>query len=297
MAGLYADAPGLKMQYDLDGSAGFSALGAAGAINVLSATDLAQFNDETDNNVVSGLLNGFYYLQGIIFPELRDIVAFGYRQTMSDNAYAVQTSADTTNGEDGSWTTRETIDAGGATTSFAAVSPTFRTLFRGTGGVADATLPYNGVKSIRFLGNNSNAHGNNISSSLHLYGTPSAGLALDRLRIWHATLDQAMGAAGLDYGDFGRGGTIDRTFRIKNNSSSLTANSIVLSIGALTDASPTVLGQQTISQGGAFATTQNIGALAPGAISAVCTLRIASTSSTVLGAWRQRLIATAGSWT
>lgn len=294
MAGSYADAPGFKMPYDVDGSAGFASTG--GTPSAMTGTELANFNDETASNGAGGALNGIFIYQGIIFPQLRDIYGFGFHQGMTNSAITtVQTSTDTTTGMDGTWTTR--VSNYPQASEFSAGAPAFRTTYRGTGGVAEASLPYLGVKAIRFVGNGNNNNGNNVASDLHLYGNIASGQSLDRLRLWHATLDQEIAAGGLDYGDFGRGGSIDRTFRVKNNSSSLTANSILLSLTALTDTSPTVLGQMSISQGGSFASTQNIGNLAPSAISAVCTLRIASTSSTILGPWRQRLIATAGSWT
>lgn len=289
MAGFYPDAPAPKMQYDLDGTSAFYS--TSGGAPVVADGDRATWNDETSQN---GNMVGLRQYVGLIFPELRDIIAYGFRQQMTNGVvHNVQTSTDTTNGIDGTWTTRETISG----QAFSAGTPSFRTTYYGPGGIAAGAVPFNGVKAIRFVNTNmGNNNGNATPGDLHLYGNITSGQSLDRLRIWHPTLDQELTAAGFDFGDFGRGGTIDRTFRVKNNSSSLTASSIVLSTGALTDTSPTVLSQQSISQGGAFAATQNIGNLAPSAVSAVCTLRIASTGSTALGAWRQRLIATAGSW-
>ena len=278
MAGLYPDVPGIKFQYDVDGSAGFDQGGTA-----LSGAQLSALNDETQTNVVYWGNAGAQYV-GIIFPELRDLAGWWWQVPDQGfvSGWAVSTSADTTNGVDGTWTQRSTT----APSS----TMTFRTGIN--------VLAVAGIKAIRVgIASTTSTNGNRNLTALHVYGTIPALNSPDRLRIWHPTLDQEMGAAGFDYGDFGRGGTLDRTFRVKNNSSSLTANSIVLSREAPTDTTPSVVAGMTISQGGAFATTQNIGNLAPGAISGVCTLRIASTSSTVLGIWRQRLVATAGSWT
>lgn len=228
-------------------------------------------------------------LMGVIFPELRDLVGYyiAHNNFGAGNPVGVFNlawSANTTNGYDGAWTNLGT--------------PTFYTTmanFR-----SPTALSVTGAKAIRYNPQQTGgaANAGSITYGFHVYGKPSTGQALDRLRIWHPTLDQEMAGPGLDFGDYGRGYTIDRTFRIKNNSSSLSANSIVLSFEALpNDASPTVVSMMSLSQGGAFASTQNIGTLAPGEISGVCTLRIASPSNTTLGLWRQRLIATAGSWT
>ncbi len=236
-----------------------------------------KWNDPRDSN-------NFVYLT-FIFPELRNLAGYFLCWTDFTGGFsAVDTSVNTTNGIDGTWVAQA---APGYTVG--APSPAFRS--------AVTTLSVAGIIAIRFRHQNPSGVSDRGPVCAHLYGSIASGVSLDRLRIWHPTLDQEMGAAGFDFGDFGRTGTIDRTFRVKNNSSSLTANSVVLSTTAITDASPTVLSQMSLSQGGAFASTQNIGALAPSAISGICTLRIATSGSTALSVWRQRLVATAGSWT
>jgi hypothetical protein len=283
MAGLYADVPGFKMQYDLDGSAGYSSRTAA----AVSSAEMTALNGETGTQFADMQWNAQQsYFFTVIFPELRDVVGgWGYMsdQGFTGGGWTLETSANTTTGADGTWTSRGAITV--------ATSMTFRT----------SISTYSGVTSVKaarlVMGFPASTQNTRYLAAFHLYGNISTGQSLDRLRIWHPTLDQEIGAAGLDFGDFGRGGTLTRTFRIKNNSSSLTANSIVISAGAITDTTPAVAGQITYSQGGSFAATQNIGNLAPGAISALCTIAIASTSSEQLGTWRQRLIATAGSWT
>ncbi len=89
-----------------------------------------------------------------------------------------------------------------------------------------------------------------------------------------------------------------KTFRIKNNSATLTANSIVISADELTPASPALAGVITFDNaGGGFVAAPNIGALAPGILSGVITQKILPTSAAQLGIWRQRVKAIAGSWT
>lgn len=284
MVGLYPDVPGPKMELDLDGSGGFY-ISTGGILTVLTQAQIQSLTNESSDGM-SGLVNGGAWY-GYIFPELRDVVGYYVQAdtgTTAGNpctARNLSYSLNSTNGQDGTWT-------------IVAASFPFNGGWRE--GINSLSIP--GIKALRVQHAQTSgaASGNAAMRSFTIYGGPASGHAMDRLRLWHPTLDQELGGAGFDFGDFGRGGTITKVFRVKNNSSSLTANSIVLSRGVLTDTSPAVLDMITLSQGGAFEVTQNIGALAPGEISGLCTLRIASPSNTVLGLWRQRLIVTAGSW-
>lgn len=281
MAGSYPDAPGPRMYYERDGSVVVNESGTA-----FSAANTLAFSDETDTNVQSWSSGTVPQHVSILFPELRDIN--GYFWVVQNNAFtssfAVSTSVNTTNGVDGTWVVQNT--------AFPAtqVVQSFRNA------IIAASLT--GIKGIRFaMTGTTSTNGSRFLGTMHVYGSPSTGQNVDRLRIWHPTLDQQIGAAAFDYADAPRGFTYDKTFRIKNNSATLTANSVALSVDALTDTSPTVVSQFTISQGGAFAATQNLGNLAVGAISAVCTLRLILLSNATVSLWRQRLTALAGSWT
>jgi hypothetical protein len=282
MAGLYTDAPGAQVMYDRDGSA-VVYWGGSPSPNPteLAGASVTVLNSQAGTALTIG---GQFATPSfaVIFPETMDIVGlwpnFGDRM----NPAGVATSVDTTNGYDGTWVTQSNTVLGA----------TFR---------APTVVSWSGVKAVRFQNYQNNGGSNTtIIYNVHFYGQPtSAALTATptRLRVWHPTLNQVFPAAGFDYADASRTYTFDKTFRIKNTSATLTANSIVLSTGALTDTSPTVLSQLSLSQGSGFASTQTITSLAPGAISAVCTLRFIASSSATLSIWRQRLIATAGSWT
>lgn len=277
MAGFYADVPAQKMAYDKDGSVGFDYAGNAYAAG--SATLIA-YNDETATNLTGMTGTGAMYF-GIIFPELRNLA--GVWWDISNQGFVAswltQTSVDTTNGADGTWVTQTAVSPGG---NFRAIT----------------ALAVNGIKSVRVgIGSTTSTNGSRFMQSLNLYGSIASGQTPDRLALWHPTLDQVATGPHLDYGDVGRGGTFDKTFRIKNLSTSLTANSILLSVDAPTDATPSIASQTTIGDGSTFAATKTITSLAPGAISGVYTLRIASTSSNALSLYRQRLNAVAASWT
>jgi hypothetical protein len=120
---------------------------------------------------------------------------------------------------------------------------------------------------------------------------------MDRLEIWHPTLDQRVDGAFFDWGDTPRGSTQDRVFRVKNRSDIYTANTITVALEALTDTSPSYAGSFLFSTGGSFTNVVSIGTLYPGAVSGTITVRRATPANAVLSTWMARVSATATSWT
>lgn len=273
----YTPAVGPKMQYDRDGSTGFFR-NAAASLRALTSGEMTALSGESGTNTVTdATANGTGVTIGVIFPDLRDIVGFLTNSVAGGTNGLLETSINTTTGIDGSWVTQ-------------AAAYTTTASFRGKA----LTLALTGIKGIRITSTNG-AAGTTAYKNFHVYGTPSTGQSSDRLRIWHPTLNQEL--TTLDFGDPARESTYDVTFRLKNNSTTLNANSVVLSTEAITDASPTVVSQESVSQGSGFASTQTFTLLAPATLSAVCTLRINVAATAVVGPWRQRLKASAGSWT
>lgn len=281
MAGFYPDVPAPRMAYDRDGSVLFHTDGSSYSTQ-LSSTEAQRLNDEggavTQLDVV---------WVGVIFPELRDLRGFAFQHgSASPDNVQLQTSSNTTNGLDGTWVSQFNTNVSNYSTT------TMRTDIK--------SLLVNGVKGVRCF---KNKGGDKGLYTLHLYGTITTGENLDRLRIWHPTLDEPLDdntsadGAYFDWGDVTRNTTQDRTFRIKNNSATLTSNSIVLSPQALTDTTPTVVSQMTLSDGGAFTGSLNIGNLSPGALSPVITLRRTIASNATLSLWTGRINVNPGSWT
>jgi hypothetical protein len=249
-----------------------------------SATALLLNNENTGDRV--GVNNGFYTF---IFPELRDIVGWVgyYTLYVGGGSLGIYTSVDTTNGSDGTWVSRGAWNPTGSTKAQMRQSIT--------------AVSWLGVKAVAF---GASTNGDPVWAwTLHLYGNISAGQTPDRLRFWHPTLDEPLDdntsadGSWLDFGDTTQGTTADKTFRVKNNSSTLTANSINITTAAPTDTSPTLPSQFTFSDGGAFATSLNVGNLAPGAFSNVITIRRTTPSNAVLSLWWARVTADPGSWT
>lgn len=272
------------MAYDRDGSAGFT-INAAGTLAALTTPNLVTLNDESVSSLsLPGGGNSNYV--GVVFPQVRDITGVLYSASPHDTS-EVQTSTDTTNGQDGTWTSRGNASRINHSTSNGNQGTITQGALR-----SPTAVSWAGVKGVRLLVTTGFGK---FAQVLHVYGDP---VSTDRLRLWHPTLDQEVGGAYFDWGDVIRNGVaLTRTFRVKNGRA-LQGNSILLSMEALTDGSPTTVSQHAFAPDGVtFTSTLNIGALAAGAISSVVTLRRITPTNAPLGAWMARINAVAASWT
>jgi hypothetical protein len=276
------------MAFDRDGTVGVHVnIGTGSVITTLTGSQMAGISDESlsDGFSVATGSSGTFALV-LLFPEARDFVAYHLNALTATNGSwnELQWSNNTTNGVDGTWTTVETIGV-----SHESV-PAMRTAIR--------SISVTGATALRFKATASGGTTNRRVLALHLYGSPSTGANPDRLRLWHPTLDQEVGGAHFDWGDVARSTVLTKTFRVKNNSATLTANSIALSMEAPTDTSPTNVSAHKFSpDGSTFTSTLNIGNLAPGAISSVVTLQRDTSSVAALSLWWTRIVASASSWT
>lgn len=290
MAGFYPDVPAPRMAYDRDGTA-VNKCEWEGSISPLNSTQTANLNDEigqADDTVNwSGGVPGTQYL-AFMFPENRDVLGY-FVNRVAGGGGSLFSSTDSTNGLDGNWTSH------GAYSSYGLgdLRPFYRSNI--------STVSITNVKAIRFSLSGTTGSTHEIKA-VHLYGAPSSIGSADTLRVWHPTLDEplddntAADGAHLDWGDVPQGTTADRTFRIKNNSATLTANSISIGTEVLYDATPALADQITYSNGGTFDPSINIGNLAPGAISGVISVRKATVITAEQSVWTWRTNAEATSW-
>lgn len=251
---------GYRMPYDTDGTIGFYYQDGLSSVSTLSNAQLIAWNNES-TDVAFGLGNWATYKVGLIFPELRDIQ--GFYINLQAAGSSLQTSADTTNGYDGTWTTRltsPTMDTGSAV---------------GFWRQNAQTLAVVGVRAIRYTTNGNANYPNH--HTFHIYGKASAGENPDRLEFWDPSSDVPLSASALDPGSAGdvvRGTSYSKTFRIKNLSSTKTATNTVVGFEILTDVSPSLTSMFTFSfNGGAYAGTCTIPSLAPGAVSLPVTMQ------------------------
>jgi hypothetical protein len=285
MAGYYADVPAHRMCYDKDGTV----LIHLDAVNAATTPNAISLNDDTESNwFPPGFLQSGKMVA--IFPEKRDLLGVYLR---SNNDYANSTtqptwatSVDSTNGIDGTWVALTGTST--ADDNAGQVNPNYRTMITAVSAL--------GIVAVRYIYAVNNANNRAWQIAWHMYGNISSGENPNRLSLWHPTSDVAIGAAYFDWGNVGRSSTADRTFRVKNLSATLSANTITCSTDVLADTSPTVAGQHTLSNGGAFAATASAGTLAAGAISGVMTLRRTIVSNAVSGLWTFRVNASAASW-
>ena len=284
MSGNYPDVPSWRLAYDRDGSQGFL-INRASAVTQLSGAQMIALNDESDGTISTGWSSSGGWL-AIIFPELRDLDAYFVSQAVNATIGGVAVSANTTNGLDGTWTSVLAYPSSVPWTQLTV--PNYRNAIVSTSSLA--------IKAVRF---EFSSIGNAVSTigAIHLYGEPIPGANPNRLALWHPTLDQRVTPAHFDWGDVPRSSSADKTFRVKNLSSTLTGNSIRVAQEILTDTTPSVVAQHTLSYGGgSFLAQVNIGALAPGAISGVITLRRVTPSNATLSVWAHRVFAEADTW-
>lgn len=286
MAGYYPDVPDHKIFYHDDGSIAFTQPTTGGAITAISTQNTNDLVSEWDNGG-NGYMNATNRL-GVLFPQAMDIVGIYALHTdgVNDSNGVVRTSADTTNGADGTWTT--------VTSSLAMFNwsdPLVTTLWRS----AIQPISISGARGITASGNSGGQFAQCVS--FHLYGRPSVGAKPDRLRFWHPTTDTEVLGPHFDYGDLPQGQISTKQFRIKNNSTTKTASNITIAADALWAPNPTLSSQTSFSANGTtFTPTLGIGNLTPGALSSVLDARLALMAYAQVGPWRQRYKATASTW-
>ncbi len=132
---------------------------------------------------------------------------------------------------------------------------------------------------------------------LHLYGIPEG--SVDRLALWHPTLDEPLAGDAFDAGITEQGTLLTDSFRVKNLAASATANTVEVAIHVY-DNSDSTPAQSTwvelSDDGSTFGATVALGNLAAGAISDVLTLRRDVPAAASVGALACHVRATPASW-
>jgi hypothetical protein len=289
MAGVYADIPGTRFALDQDGSVLWYRNITSGSSWTEATGSLSSVIDAGNEDYVdiTGISEDHTWEIALAFPEARTINAMfiasaaGAGGTTSNTYYY---STDTTDGTDGTWTTF-------TGPNWRDTSGTLKPYFR-----ADITPfgPLNNIKGLRWR----QTHSNNSTSwhrifCMHVYGSrPLSGVS--RLAFWHPTLDQALGAAYLDFGDHPQGTVTTRQFRIKNVSASLTANDITVNTS---DTDNEFNGNLLVSTDNTtYVTSMNIGNLAAGAMSGTLYVRRTVPGAETSTQRLARLLANAASW-
>lgn len=295
MAGFYPDVPGPRMACDRDGTQ-WLRVGQDGVITGLSTAEgqaLASF-DPTKSVLATagGLTSGLDVYLTALFPEPRDLngifISSLNATTGNSQSLGIWVSYDTTSGLDGNWTK---ITGHPWTTSShnilwpvpAGRTTIFPLSLLGVRGVRVSKDPLGQTWTAKF-------------TAIHFYGKASA--VNDRLEFWHPTTDTPLGGAYFDWGDVPRNTTASRTFRIKNLSSTYTAQTARVAMETLWEVTPAVVAQHSMSIDGGVTWVSQVplGDLAPGAISSVITFRRVTPSNALPGLQNIRLFAEATAW-
>jgi hypothetical protein len=277
----YPSAPDVKLYYNEDGTSVYVRNKTGGIAATIPQGNVHLLCSEIkDNNW--GISPGSQQV-GFLFPELMEIRGLFYSNNGNSGLTTVQYSADSVDGDTGTWNTW--------TTTFQAYEynvPNWRTLLTT---IAPGVL--SGVRALR-IDHPSSAYGS--VGNVHIYGhrTNTAGyqgLVLER------TDGTALSGTDVDWGDVGRGASGTLAFRVRNTHTQ-TANSVTASLTALTDASTSLASQTAISTDGGTVWAPapvSLGTLAPSATKSF-QVRFSPGSSASLSIWRQRLKVAASSW-
>lgn len=278
-AGSYPDAPARRMAYDADGTV----VVGRQSNNVLfepSQAVLDLWNAEDPTGAQTGEAGkGMIW----IFPELREFDGIVQGRRRAGLANVVESSGDTTNGLDGTFTQRHA----GITDNLQLWRPEYRT-----------TITSLAVSNVRGAWLNTNYDGistqNKRLEHCHIYGEISAGETPDRL-LWFDNDTSLEFAKPQDYGDVPRGSAEDHVTFLKNNSVTLTANTVQVTAEDLYLAMAAWL---TFDDGTGFSATKALAAaIGPAANSPNITIRRIIPDAEVLGLHAARAFVSVGSWT
>jgi hypothetical protein len=285
---------GTRVAYGGRANDGVAARFAQGPTAWFSTADLIELNDgDYDPTSVDDVFEGDsgngrrYMALWFFFPEVREISAahIGVADTTVPDGYGIadggiQGSTDTTNGVDGTWETASTPSGqpGGAR-----ALDTWRRLVR--------PISFTGGKRVLRICRDSDQpiKTNTRIRLIHLYGEKAAGQTPDDILFIDDATNQEFGAV-LDFGDRPLGTTVTRVFRLKNASTTKTANTVNLQCNDSDFAIST--------DGTTWVATINIASLAPGAQSSNLYVRCTTPApGASLGPRFAELVVTVASWT
>ncbi len=211
----YDEAPSRRMAWDADGVVALvGPFDRGSATSTISSGNRVVLNNESNDYVQFGGGDEPAKYLYFISPELRECDGIFAAYTPSGGAPgAVDTSPDTTNGADGAWTNR-IADLANFTNLYAN--------FRNE--ITSMAVPTQ--KAIRMVLASSSALQNQRTQGVHIYGRISAGETPDRILFLDTEDSDQEFTKVLDFGDKPRGQTTTRTFKLKNNSSTKTINTI-----------------------------------------------------------------------
>jgi len=301
----YATLPDQRIPYDNDGTVIVGGTSQTGCTAYQNNARMLVSNGL--NNVANAYLNGMTFstpggqpsgtepILWIWFPEQRIIAGMAgnagaenmdnFGSSIYNNFNSFRGSNDSTNGLDGTW------EVASLSAGFSPIPP--NNLFEWRSAVKPVS--FTGPKKVLRL--HSTSYNMTLGSRdmyyalLHLYGRKAAGQTPDDIIfIDHDTTPGVEYAGPEDFGDRPLGTSVVRQFRIKNTSSSKTANTIALQCNDTDFVIST--------DGTTWVTTINLASLAAGAESPTYYIRNTTPApGNPLGPRFARIVATVTSWT
>lgn len=325
----YPPPPGPRIAYDTNGS--IVLLRGASAVVQEAKYGINYMNSERATYGTSELLQfpalspQDQYL-AILFPVPMRLYAifcvsyhaYLYGGGMKTLDMSIYTAPDTTNGDDGTWNFIQKIahqESNGVTGPGSGMN-----IMSGVIDMHDTPMVVNDVyrrsqyeggptpisgqyarhvRGLRFVpsGHGSNP-ANQMQWKIHLYGEPDTDASENILVFWDPEDDLSAAGDLLDWGDVPQGSTADKAFRVKNNSSAQTANTIVVNAQmGQTTTDPVPSDSLLFSLNGTTWTPSvSIAALSPGAVSGQIRVRRTTPLNAQPSNWAPRVVATVGSW-
>ncbi len=287
MPGGYPDAPTQRIPYDLDGSQVFRIDENTGDFedNYNSTTREDLNNEHSSRNIsATGVFNGLFTQW--LFTEPHDLFgswASGDGDGAIENFFVtVSYSQDTRSWNTGTW-----VDTG---TDFNVCSQMWDTW-------REEIQPFSASSAWGFRGLSFGKGGleftGKILRQVHIYGAPTDAEIPDRVILLDK--DTSLELNLYDWGFLARGEVKTKEIQVKNNSASLTANTIGLGLDSLNSHDPALW--HNFVELGSSSTSISIGSLAPGATYANdITLRVDTPSTAGMGPFTNRVTVGIASW-
>lgn len=258
----------------------------SGTLTDEGVADKQAVNDESNANVAvsSGATQAGIIAWYIFFPEKRELDGYYWNHVRTgggENGYLTH-SENSTNGKDGTFTAWGTqVDAQ------ADVNPDYRNNINSSA-LSNKRCVYSMIYNFSQLSARSI-----WLRALHVYGRITPGETPDRLIFLDTENVDSQYTVLIDYGDLPRGQTKTYTIKIKNNSTSLTANTVQLIADALSGNSDQWYSFSV--GGGSYVTTAQLGAVGPGG-TVLVTYKQAIPDAEVLGLHAARFKVNQASW-
>jgi hypothetical protein len=271
----YSSLTDRAMPYHTDGSVVKIISAANGVVYSFNASEMLELNDE-DKTPVGPSLTGYYYVT-VFFPEPRVVTGLFGGVEDQYGPSLVEGSSDSTNGLDGTW---ETASAPNGYNSWPGDFDNWRKNIK----------PVSFTQAVRVIRVKFAFFTHVIV--LHVYGHKATGETPDDISFLDAEAADAEFTTPLDFGDRPAGTSVQRQIKIKNASTTKTANNVNLYVE-----DPADIVRIAWSNAGPWQTTLNIASLAAGAKSNVIYVKCETPAPpTPLGPRRAPIRVSVGSW-